>query len=544
MLGFAWLLAALLLVVFTPLGVVQVLVVAAACVLGDALLLRLDARAWREQLEWAVVLDTPDDGPVHTGAEVELRVELSGDGARGALLLAPLVPHEAQLLGAGGARVRSFRSAPHAARFRFRILQPGRVRFPGLVVRRRSPLGFFEHARLLVALREVFVIPDVRSVRDSRLARLRGASPRAAAQQQAALLGSGTDFAELRSYRPGDPLGRVDWKATARRTQLLVREYESPRELSLHVLFDASAEMTARTLETEGFARAAELVARLAWVASFAGHALHLQPFDTQPEAPIVSSSGARGVQRLLTQLTELPRRQLLRHAESGASLEEARALARETLRARLARPVHDAELDALLREREEHAPESLTAVLALLADLDPLALAALHARCPECRAERFPDELRCPACGHGDPALAEAGLSAHAASLAALLDAALRRRGREVLVLVLSLQGGQVVPAILKRVVLAARGARKVHVVIPRASAHSEWRPTHPASIPDRAFDVPVLTDMERLAEATRTRNLRLALQDTAVQLHALDDAASLDELVVELLQQEALAG
>jgi uncharacterized protein (DUF58 family) len=53
--------------------------------------------------------------------------------------------------------------------------------------------------------------------------------------------GSGIDLHAIRSYQPGDPLKAIDWKATARQGETLVRVWSEERSLELAVLFDISA---------------------------------------------------------------------------------------------------------------------------------------------------------------------------------------------------------------------------------------------------------------------------------------------------------------
>lgn len=50
--------------------------------------------------------------------------------------------------------------------------------------------------------------------------------------------GTGIDPAELREYTPGDDVGDIDWKATARQTDLYVREYEVETDQRTVLLFD------------------------------------------------------------------------------------------------------------------------------------------------------------------------------------------------------------------------------------------------------------------------------------------------------------------
>lgn len=52
-------------------------------------------------------------------------------------------------------------------------------------------------------------------------------------------IGQGADFESLRPYSTDDPISRVDWKATAKRDELIVRNYEPERRQSVLVAIDA-----------------------------------------------------------------------------------------------------------------------------------------------------------------------------------------------------------------------------------------------------------------------------------------------------------------
>jgi len=55
---------------------------------------------------------------------------------------------------------------------------------------------------------------------------------------RAGRIGQGIDPAELREYVPGDDVGDIDWKATARQNDLYVREYEVETDRRTVLLFD------------------------------------------------------------------------------------------------------------------------------------------------------------------------------------------------------------------------------------------------------------------------------------------------------------------
>ncbi len=61
--------------------------------------------------------------------------------------------------------------------------------------------------------------------------------------QPARQLGSGLDFAERRAYQHGDDPRRIDWRASARSQQTLVRQYHSEIDHPACVVIDRSASM-------------------------------------------------------------------------------------------------------------------------------------------------------------------------------------------------------------------------------------------------------------------------------------------------------------
>ena len=54
----------------------------------------------------------------------------------------------------------------------------------------------------------------------------------------------GGDFIEHRALRPGESLNRVDWRASARRDGLVLREQRAERRLEVVALVDSSASMS------------------------------------------------------------------------------------------------------------------------------------------------------------------------------------------------------------------------------------------------------------------------------------------------------------
>lgn len=57
--------------------------------------------------------------------------------------------------------------------------------------------------------------------------------------------GSGEDFDDLKYYQPGDKISDIDWKATARSGEPLIRQFNEERVRHLSIVVDTSAAMAA-----------------------------------------------------------------------------------------------------------------------------------------------------------------------------------------------------------------------------------------------------------------------------------------------------------
>jgi len=110
----------------------------------------------------------------------------------------------------------------------------GRFLIKDFEISTKFPFGFFRHRRRLPAREtELIVFPkfdpithalDDLSLETGRL--------------EATHRGLGQDLYAMREYRPNDDLRRVDWKATARSTQLTVREFSAEDDKRINILLD------------------------------------------------------------------------------------------------------------------------------------------------------------------------------------------------------------------------------------------------------------------------------------------------------------------
>ncbi|MCD2187555.1 DUF58 domain-containing protein [Actinomycetospora soli] len=128
-----------------------------------------------------------------------------------------------------------------------------------VTVRAWGPLGLAARQRSRAVPGRVRVLPEFASRRHlpSRLARLRELDGRRAVQVREA----GTEFDSLREYVRGDDVRSIDWRASARSTDLVVRTWRPERDRHVLVVLDTGR--TAAGLVGEGTSGAPRLDASL-----------------------------------------------------------------------------------------------------------------------------------------------------------------------------------------------------------------------------------------------------------------------------------------
>jgi uncharacterized protein (DUF58 family) len=98
----------------------------------------------------------------------------------------------------------------------------------------KFPFGFFRHRRRLPAREtELVVFPNFEPISQA-LDDLTLETGRLEATHR----GLGQDLYAMREYRPMDDLRRVDWKATARSTQLTVREFSAEDDKRINIILN------------------------------------------------------------------------------------------------------------------------------------------------------------------------------------------------------------------------------------------------------------------------------------------------------------------
>jgi uncharacterized protein (DUF58 family) len=192
---------------------------------------------------------------------------------------------------------------PEILTFTVNPKQRGEYPWGDLQIQQHGPLGLAWADWVIPAAASVAVYPD--------LVGLNQLSVKLALQSTGLLkqkrrLGVGTEFAELREYGLGDDPRFIDWKATARLSQPLVRVLEPEREQTLLILLDRGRLMTAQVQRLSRFDWGMNAALSLALAGVSRGDRVGLGVFDRTLHTWIPPHGGQANLQRMVERLTSI----------------------------------------------------------------------------------------------------------------------------------------------------------------------------------------------------------------------------------------------
>jgi uncharacterized protein (DUF58 family) len=175
----------------------------------------------------------------------------------------------------------------------------GQFSFDGCHLQLRSPWHCWSSRRVVGAPSTVRVYPNFAS-----LAELAGLSVELASRSVGARLqrrrGEGTEFQELRDYRVGDSLRKIDWKATARSSRLISREYRDERNQQVVLMLDCGRRMLAQDDQLAHFDHVLNASLALASIALRQGDAVGMLACTGQQQRWLPPQQGSGGMDMLL----------------------------------------------------------------------------------------------------------------------------------------------------------------------------------------------------------------------------------------------------
>ena len=208
-------------------------------------------------------------GPVRQGGTTSTELVVSHRGGRRArgVLRDAWQPSA----GAGRNRHRIDLSPGEAVRLRTALTptRRGDRRAVHVTVRLTGPLGLAARQATRSVPGSVRVLPPFHSRKHlpSRLAQLRELDGRAAARVR----GQGTEFDSLREYVRGDDVRSIDWRASARTRNVVVRTWQPERHRRVVLVLDTSRTSAGRVEDVPRLDSAMDAALLLAALASRAG---------------------------------------------------------------------------------------------------------------------------------------------------------------------------------------------------------------------------------------------------------------------------------
>ena len=124
-----------------------------------------------------------------------------------------------------------------SGQYQLRLSQRGRYRFGPLRAASRFPLGLVERSRVFRAPEEILIYPRIGKVSPVWKQKLTNATDLVTRMQPHHGVFH-DDFHQLREFRSGDNPRAIHWRSTARRGELILREFQQNREHMLAIVLD------------------------------------------------------------------------------------------------------------------------------------------------------------------------------------------------------------------------------------------------------------------------------------------------------------------
>ena len=179
----------------------------------------------------------------------------------------------------------------------------GEYAWGDIEMRQRGPLKLAWSQWTIPAAQKVAVYPDLIGLRQLSI---RLAMQSTGTLKQKRRLGVGTEFAELKEYDVGDDPRFIDWKATARRSQPLVRVLEPEREQTLIILLDRGRLMTAQVQGLARFDWGLNATLALALAGITRGDRVGIGVFDRKMHRWIPPKRGQPHLRQMIERLTPI----------------------------------------------------------------------------------------------------------------------------------------------------------------------------------------------------------------------------------------------
>jgi len=201
----------------------------------------------------------------------------------------------------------------------------GDVTAGGLYLRYRSALGLVVRWAIAPLAQPIRIYPELRTAEDQQLFLARSRQLDLQLRQMRHR-GLGREFESLREYRPGDDLRDLCWTASARRGDLVTRQYQAERSQPVWIVLDTGRLLRARVRDEKSLATSAaeqdrqprtkldyacSTAVALAQLALYSGDRVGLLGYGRGIQQQLLPNRGAAHLRQVLESLAQL-------HAETS----------------------------------------------------------------------------------------------------------------------------------------------------------------------------------------------------------------------------------
>jgi uncharacterized protein (DUF58 family) len=219
--------------------------------------------------------------------------------------------------------LRAYPRIPAALRYAVRPRQRGDVQAGELYIRYRSAVGLVWRWAVAPLAQPIRIYPELRTAEDQQLflAKSRRIEQQLRVMRQRGL---GREFESLREYRVGDDLRDVCWTASARRGDLVTRQFQAERSQSVWIVLDTGRLMRALVTDkptdkpddkqAQRYTKldfACSTAVALAQLAQYSGDKVGLIGYGRQIQQRLLPNRGPAHMRQFLESLAQL-------EAESG----------------------------------------------------------------------------------------------------------------------------------------------------------------------------------------------------------------------------------
>jgi uncharacterized protein (DUF58 family) len=193
-----------------------------------------------------------------------------------------------------------FELPPHGAavvRYEVTPTRRGPRDLGAVSVRYTSPLGLVARQERTQVPARVDVYPDVHAARSLELLRRQGRQD--ARMGSLRVRGGDTEFERLRPYQRGDEVRHVDWRASARRDDITVRQFQAESNQNVMFAVDIGRGMRGESGGLTSVDHALNAALLAADVALRGGDKAGLMAFDEAPRRFLAPTGGRSGGRKL-----------------------------------------------------------------------------------------------------------------------------------------------------------------------------------------------------------------------------------------------------